>query len=455
MGVIKELDSTLGTVFVKCNSEGEVIQKTGVVGFHKLYKDKYYFIITDITGKRIHEANLYLNQHLADAGFKKREMAFSALKVLYSYISLFNFYRYKEGFKDKSELNKFLAFLEGGKQLGNAWDLDLKTTRSNKTINDYIGVYRNFYKTIFKVKDSLIHDKSIIGKYSGGGMMGHANKVTVEKYTESKKVHKSQKAPKYIKYNQYEKIVKLIEEKYTIRDLVLVKLMYDYGLRLGEAISLTLEDIGEEGSEHGTYKIILRRRLSDRPDQGKKGLMPIKSSEDYKKKAYRTEGIGYREVLIEQDMMDLLEEYIEETFDEFKLGRSPKKKKNLDIYAKADKVSEREDIIDNYYLFLSSQHYTPLTQSGWNSVCRNIFLEVGISVDSESKSNNLSHRFRHGFAMLRAKNGWSEVKIAAALRHTSTASVKKYFNPDEEDMLDLLTRQREYVKEKDEKNHVD
>ncbi|MGE6541219.1 tyrosine-type recombinase/integrase [Bacillus luti] len=447
MGVIKELDSTLGTLYAKYSSDGEMIQKSGVVGFHKHYKDKDYFIITDLYGRRITEANHYLNVVLAGSGYKKKEMAFTALKLFYSYVDLFNFYSYRQGFMEKEDLSKFFEFLEGGKHPGNAWIIDFKTSRCANTLNNYVSIYRDFYIKMFKIKDSLIHDKSIVGTYSGGGMMGHANKQVQEKYKESKKVPKSTKAPKYIKYTQYKDIIKLIEKKYTTRDLVLVKLMYDYGLRLGEAISLTLEDIGESSTEPGTYKLVLRRRFSDRPDQAKKGLMSIKSPEDYKKKAYETERYGFCIVVIEEDMMDLLEEYIDETFDEFTLSKYPKKKKNLDTYTKADKISDREDISENYYLFLSRQNYRPLTQAGWNYTCRKIFEEIGIPVDSGSKEKNLSHRFRHGFAMVRAKNGWAEVELAEALRHSSTTSVKKYYNPDEEDTVDLLKRKRDYSKE--------
>lgn len=35
----------------------------------------------------------------------------------------------------------------------------------------------------------------------------------------------------------------LIEDKYTLREKIIVKLMYEYGLRIGEVLGLTLEDI--------------------------------------------------------------------------------------------------------------------------------------------------------------------------------------------------------------------
>lgn len=212
MGVIKELDSTLGTLYAKYSSGGEMIQKSGVVGFHKHYKDKDYFIITDLYGRRITEANHYLNVVLAGAGYKKREMAFTALKLFYSYVDLFNFYSYRQGFMEKEDLSKFFEFLEGGKHPGNAWIIDFKTSRCANTLNNYVSIYRDFYIKMFKIKDSLIHDKSIVGTYSGGGMMGHANKQVQEKYKESKKVPKSTKAPKYIKYTQYKDIIELIEK---------------------------------------------------------------------------------------------------------------------------------------------------------------------------------------------------------------------------------------------------
>nr|WP_304214047.1 site-specific integrase [Fredinandcohnia onubensis] len=446
MGVIKEMIHPLGTIYARFNDEGEVIQKAGVIGFSKQYKDYYYFILTDINGHRIKEANRFLNVELKDASFKSREMAFSALKAFYSFVYVFKFNNYKQGITQKKDLKMLIRFLEGGFYKGTVWDLDIKTIRSNNTINFYLSVYRNFYETIFGLKNTLINDKFVVSKYSGGGMMGHANKKAVESYKANKGIKEDKSPPKYIKEKEYEAIIQLIENQYSTRDLVIIKLMYKYGLRIGEVLGITLEDIRKTIS--GNYIIEIRDRFTDRPDQRGKGVMKIKSRQDYQKKNYKKKGIGYQQVVIDQDMFNLINEYIDESRDEFMLNSSLKKKQNLEKYAKADSVLNREDIQVNYYLFLSHQHYKPLTQGGWNYVCRGVFHKIGIPVDLNVKEENLSHRFRHGFAMKKAKEGYSYEELADSLRHSGIHSVLKYYNPDEDDKAELLQGQRKYMKDK-------
>lgn len=446
MGVIKEVSTSLGTIYDRYDNNGEVIQRAGTIGFSKNKEGFTYFILTDLRGNKIKEANLYLNNELRESKYKKRELAFTALKLLYSFLDLNRITSYKYGL-DEVIVSKLLQFLQGGNYKGFNWNQEFNTTRSNKTVNNYLGVYREYFTIIFNVENSAIHKTQIIGNLRGNGtMLGHSVKERVESYKANNSVKPNVKVPKYIKPLQYELILKEIEENYALRDRVIVELMYRFGLRIGEVLGLTLEDI-VEGSGN-TSGLFIRNRLQDKPWQRGKGLHTPNSFLGYRADDYKGEGKGYHFILIDDQMLELLQEYIDESRDEFFLNKYEIKRKNLAEKGRADKLTDLEmegaDVVENQYVFLSHQHYTPLTAAGWNCTLREVFNKVGIKVDNEKKKNSLSHRFRHGFAMVRAHQmNYTHIKLAAALRHKSITTVMKYYNPDEKDKAELLSAQRE------------
>ncbi|MCY9692204.1 tyrosine-type recombinase/integrase [Paenibacillus alginolyticus] len=445
MGVIREEDTVLGTLYSRYDNKGELILTTGVIGFQRERNGFIYFIITDLNGKRISAANKYLNSILKNSAYKKRENAYTALKLFFSCMSLNNIHTYSKGL-DQSQSNLLIGFLEGGNQLGNAWDIEFKTMRSNNTINNYLTVYRDFYKRIWNITDTALHDSKVIAYHSGGGMLGHANKKAETTFASNRRSLKRTTPPKYIKPQQYEYIICLINKKYTLREKVIIKLMYEYGLRIGEVLGLTIEDF-EGSNQQGMYRLYIRNRLSDKPWQSAKSVMKIITSSYYQKREYQEEGngFGFQKVIIDSEMMNLINEYLDETRDEFLLNASPIKRKNLEVKCVADKVTGQREIIQNQYLFLNKQHYTPLTQPGWNSVLHKIFKEINIAVDKVSKESNLSHRFRHGFAMSRVREGYSHEKLANELRHSGIGSVMIYYNPDEDDQIELKEKHKEHM----------
>lgn len=279
----------------------------------------------------------------------------------------------------------------------------------------------------------------------GYGFFAHAKKGTNERYTENKIVGETGKSvPKYIKPYEYERVIEIVEENYGLREKVIINLMYNYGLRLGEVLGLTFEDIEPKNRSH--YRIILRDRVSDKPTQRSKGVMTPQTVDDYNNRVYNTEGNsrGYQVVIIDEDMAELIQEYIDESRDDIVLSRSSKKRENLYSKTIADRVGTIPLLNnENQYIFLNYQHYTPLSQSGWNYVLRKIFDEAGISVDKNKKETNLSHRFRHAFAMKLVKKGAREFELQEALRHTSPESCKVYYNPDDDDKVELLIKNKE------------
>ncbi|MGS4992813.1 tyrosine-type recombinase/integrase [Bacillus cereus] len=445
MGVIREKQTLLGTVYERYDSNNELIQRFGAIGYIKKSTERKmtYFIVTDINGNLIVAANEYLNKEIGDAKYKKRESAFSALKVFFSFLELVHINKPTDLTND--DIKDLRLFLEGGKKDGQVWGLDLRVRRDNQTFNQYLNVYRDFLSKMYNFSNTTLFDTIKTGVSIGKGFFAHVKKTTHERYTGNKNVGDLGKSvPKYIRPNEYKKIMGIVEEKYGLREKVIINLMYDYGLRLGEVLGATFEDI--ELTNNGYYRLIIRNRVSDKPTQRAKGVMVPENIDAYNSRSYNTEGngLGYQVVIICEEMGELIQEYIDESRDDIVLSQSPKKRGNLNRKAIADRVGTTSLLGDeNQYIFLNHQHYTSLSQAGWNYILRKIFAEAGISMDKNKKETNLSHRFRHAFAMKLAKQGSNEYELQKALRHKSPESCKTYYNPDENDKVELLMKNKE------------
>lgn len=414
-----------------------------VVGITKKYNDFTYMMVIGSNGKAYFETYKYLNKELENQGYSKRNLALRALKLLFSYIELFNT---ELRYIDVDDRNRLIAFIQGGQRIGQKISYESKTTRNNGTVNSYLGVYRDFYKFI-GIKDNIFQELSGIQKImdSGSAFNSNDNALQVQAYSMNLKEIRTKVVPKYIRYSEYLDIIKLIEEKYTLREEIIVKLMYEYGLRIGEVLGLTLEDIQGESitKQKDKCRLILRNRFTDEPWQYAKGCMEVTSRDDYNKDGYYEEGDGYQVVPISLTTFDLIQEYNDDATSPFSM--SDKAYENYSNKNIADQVSQI-DIGRNAYVFIS-KNYTPISGGAWNRIMKNVFQEVGIKIDVGKKTDNLNHRFRHGFAMFKVLyEGFDELKLAHVMRHSRTSSVKKYFNPTEDDLIDFAIRQDKLTK---------
>jgi integrase len=407
----------------------EPYKMVSVTGMKKVVEEYFYYLIIDSQGKSIKSAFTYLNVELGTSSFKKREQAFTALKFLYSYCEVFNIYEMSKF--GKKESNRLLAFLRGGDFNGvNLVTVGL-TIRSNKTIKNYLGVYR-YYFEFSGIKPNIFKESiKVLTRKGGTGLLAHTQTVEIKKYTISPKVKIETEVPSYISFEEYEKTIKVITEEYTIREKIICRLMYEYGLRIGEVLGLTLEDFGGESNKKGKYKIVLRNRVSDKPYQYDKGCMNVISRNDYQMTEYQKQNFGYQEIVITDSMGMLIQEYIDNTRSPFSLTEITSK--NLTEKNIADKVTDRKEIDKNQYILIS-KNYTPITSTAWNLILKSIFLKVGIEIDKGKKKQNLNHRFRHGFAMFKITvEGYDPLRLTKAMRHTDTNSINYYFKPTEED----------------------
>jgi integrase/recombinase XerD len=206
--------------------------------------------------------------------------------------------------------------------------------------------------------------------------------------------------------------------------------MYGTGLRIGEVLGLTVEDIEKYDTED-SYKLILRNRLSDKKYQLAKGCISVKNKSTYSSSEYKTKNKGYEELIIVGNIKILLDEYISMSTNVF--NTSEKVISNIAKFATADNVTFKN--LNNRYIFLN-KNGTPLSSSGWNKFLKTVFNAVGIPIDKYSKTENLNHRFRHGYAMLLKQNGYSLDDIKHKMRHNNISSTQIYARNTEKDILE-------------------
>ncbi len=418
-------------------------------GFKRKHSNYLYLLLVDSNSGVIKEVYDYLNNTesrrcIGGADFKKRELAFTALKLLYSYMGLFHITNLID--INDEEINRLEAFLKGGESIGHNITFHSSTTRTESTLNKYYSVYRNYFK-YFNITPNIFNETIQIRKIKGlgDGFLAHAKRTTEEKYYVSNKEISKKETPKYISYREYLHIKEIIEEEYTIREEIIIDLMYKYGLRIGEVLGLTIEDIDPISSN-----LILRNRVTDKPYQRAKGCIPIENASEYSSRKYTTKNQGYQLVEIEEEDLQNITEYIINSRSPLKYQRKDKRKSkvlaNLELKNVADKVSDREDIVQNSYIFIS-KNGTPITNTGWNQIVKEIFNKVGIPIDVNKREDNLNHRFRHGFAMYRVLiENYDQLKLKNALRHEDLNSCKVYFRVDEKERERLAKETQELVR---------
>ena len=164
--------------------------------------------------------------------------------------------------------------------------------------------------------------------------------------------------------------------------------------------------------------------------------MKVTNPKQYRSKEYNTKGYGYQTVILPEDLYSLVNEYIEEAHS----WARATKKENYYESTIADRVRKAEPFEDdNYYVIINSLG-RPLSQISWNNTIREIFIKLGIPIDKETRSNNLNHKFRHGFAMFNVKYlKCNELQLKERMRHNSLQSVAAYFKPTISDAIEVKT----------------
>ena len=385
-----------------------------------------YFILYNDNMKPITSVYHYLNFRMKENPLTSRSKAAFALRPLYCFLSLSG---YKENKIDEKALRELLFFLRGINT--NPEQYSMKTQRSNNTVNGYLSVYRAYFAYAGIECDALFKSHTVQSDHT---FEGTPSSLERKKYDNNLKApdYSADTVPKYIGPEDFKRIFKAILDAGDKQSRSIVHLMYGYGLRLGEVLGLTTEDI-KEIRDNGKLVpvLILRNRMSDAKFQFAKGLPHVMEPRQYDSRDYRA---ANQRIIITYTLYEELIDLIEE-------NHSALMEKYPDNYDEgvADIVSVRDKPETNHYVFLN-RYGRVLSDQTWNNTLKKYFEIVGIPIDIDIRDNNLSHRFRHGFAMFHArfsKHPADTLSLQKMMRHKSISSTMVYYNPTPEDEFEI------------------
>lgn len=175
-----------------------------------------------------------------------------------------------------------------------------KAKKTEKTINLTITVILNFYDYLFRnntISNNIV-DPTFKQVFSGGrnkfkDFLFHVNKGKPV----NKNILKLKEPKKRLTVLLKDEVQQLIETTKNIRDKLLIQLLFETGLRIGEVLSLFLEDFIFDHSKGHRILLVDRGEL----ENGAK----LKT--------------GEREIYVSQELMDLYDDYLYEVLDELEL----------------------------------------------------------------------------------------------------------------------------------------
>ena len=244
--------------------------------------------------------------------------------------------------------------------------------------------------------------------------------------------------PKHLNPEQASALLKELKAAGDKTTLLIARLQIGYGLRCGECLGITLEDV--KRIRHGEgyrYCIILRNRCSDAPDQHCKTLYHPTSENEYSEGTYHNTEKWV--VDIKESMYDMLVSYYEKTRG---ARMSAERRRRMEEETAADQVERKGGRVPsrkNYYLFVGTNGRR-FTAQTYNNHLKHCYEKIGIPLDKGKKHANCSHKLRHTFAMMLTT--YSDRKVSRGelrlqLRHRCIASGEKYYTPTEEQIFNI------------------
>lgn len=386
------------------------------------------FILYDEHMVPIDEANWYLNSWCADKSFNTRNRIATALRLLFVFCELNNIH-WKQF--PQSYIADFKAFL---KRIGPEYQTASPT---NVTCNSYLSDIRGFYFS-FGLNDEPI-TRCRIGKAEVIGADGQVRVAEVKKYEVSFKADsKLDLRPDFNDSQDYENFQKLVVEKQDITAWILCELMFTLGMRIGECLGLTIEDIiTEVNDETGEvlHFLCLRNRKTDRRCQCAKGRIQLADTQsyddaDYVAEYHKPKNLKY----IPEELFRVLDLYIKTKHAEAAIKYEDRYAKSVADIVNKDRFASEWGLKENHYLFLN-YYGNQMKESTWNKREKKYFHEIGIATDKGRRLKGLNHRWRHGTAdHLLNKMGKSKQAVKEYLGHKNASTTDRYLNPSVEEL---------------------
>lgn len=426
------------SIYVKTfiSNDGTIMNERKVVcPLYFIEHDNFtYIMLYDDKMQVIRDAFEYLNYTMKECPLTTRKSSAHALRFLYCYLSLSNC---SDRMIDQSALDGLIAFLRGISC--STQGFAMQTIRSGDTVNTYLSIYRAYFKAREIPCEPLFRAHSVSTHVQIEGEDQEFQRYSYDNNVRTRGPAQAE-VPKYISPDEFRHIYSLALKKNDITSQLVMHLMYGYGLRLGEVLGITMEDIKEQRIDGKLAPvIILRNRLSDQPFQYAKGLMHVITADDYRHDPEYKKSNA--KIFITYDLYERLINYINDYHTKMM-------QKYPENYAKgiADIVSIRDAPETNHYVFLN-QYGRCLSGQTFNYHLKEYYREAGIPLDYGIKKDNLSHRLRHGFAMFHAhfsKKPVTALALKDMMRHKSISSTMVYYNPTDADKLEM---EREFQSE--------
>ncbi|MCI0763510.1 tyrosine-type recombinase/integrase [Bacillus sp. TL12] len=262
-----------------------------------------------------------------------------------------------------------------------------KAKRSERTVNIYLTAVTSFYDYLYRndLVDSDIVEKLMKKMFVGAG--GNGYKGFLHHVNEgkplSKNILKLDVPRERVKVFTKEQVDGIYQSTTNIRDRFLVRLLFESGLRIGEVLSLFLEDLQFDAKQR-KHKIQLTDR-GELPNGGK-----LKT--------------GERKLDISQGLMDLYDDYLYEVLDEY----NP----------------------DHNFVFVKiwgKNAGTPLTYSDVYSTFKEIERKTGIHITP--------HMFRHTHGTIYYLQTKNIKMVQERLGHAQIqTTINLYVHPSEDDI---------------------
>lgn len=401
----------------------------------KLADGSVGFVLLDSDGNSVPYFHRFINTRLLQngSGMSTRRAYAGIIKRFYSFMSLMGYSVYTLG---TNELYQLRAFLQGTGP----------TQCSNETVNTCLSVIRSFYKANGIPNEGLFAQHEVVGTHPGIAEFRVSNVYRAYDINLRTNPHRNERVPKYISMEQYVELIKAAREAGDWNAIILMHLMFRYGLRLGECLGLTEEDmvtLPVKGQD--VPVLILRNRLSDNNDQRAKRRINPTCAEDYEGvdyiKQWKDDDYSHIYLTESTDFVLMFETFVRNTREHHERVNSRNYRScEADIVCPKDFKSK--GLKKNHYIFVNHLGKR-LSAQYWGKRLKAYFMKVGISIDVDRRCNNLSHRCRHGFAMMHARFMDPPVpatELQKMMRHKCLSSTMVYYNPTPEDEYEYKTK---------------
>ncbi|PFJ72182.1 transposase [Bacillus cereus] len=348
--------------------------------------NKKVYLLLDTNGLPVESVAKYMKYlHNKESSSNTLKTYCTALKFYFTYLEQTGINYQQVSFE---QLSNFVAWLrnpyESNKVVPHK---KAKAKRSERTVNIYLTAITSFYDYLYRndlVASDIVEKlmkKMFVGA-GGNGYKGFLHHVNEGKPL-SKNILKLDVPMERVKVFTKEQVDEIYQSTTNIRDKFLVRLLFESGLRIGEVLSLFLEDL-QFDAKHRRHKIQLTDR-GELPNGGK-----LKT--------------GERRLDISQGLMDLYDDYLYEVLDEY----NP----------------------DHNFMFvkiLGKNVGTPLTYSDVYSTFKEIERKTGIHITP--------HMFRHTHGTIYYLQTKNIKMVQERLGHAQIqTTINLYVHPSEDDI---------------------